>query len=781
MFKKTFTPVFILFAFISTWGQEVELDVVIRDFPSSYYGFQEFDYSKSSANRQCNSSVSKGMVQEKLDYSQCKPEDLVGEESMPEYIRGRYCARPLPADPAPSKMCYGENLQEWYTDGGSAKTFNELMTLTLRADGLYEIIYNSTTRTNWNGHGETAGYFPLDKYDNPDDPAYSPGATWGMQDSTGSGAVRRHNFGFTVAGSAEFKYAVGSGDKFAFTGDDDMWVFIDGELAIDLGGIHSSESDSVDIDTYASAHGWENGSKHTINFYYAERQTVESNLRLRFALTELAPPRFGFPRILKAETIINADGTSKTDIWVNYKLDSEAINKFIQSDEFPIIVIKSDPDNKNISGYKLSTISSEPKADGANGYIYTITGGVCENRNNCDGSLIIGSGDSLSFNVKRGDLVDAGYKDPGNLTLPSTGDWYIKSNAGIEASKVSFAKNTTSMPPLEFDPIPGDKNPVKPPFSIEQWFTGGPTKSESCTGCNALPPGGKFPNITMIWDPVKQEMVPVEQSTATVHGFGQAGTPIPPQRAGELILTAYPNANGTVNTINGQMSYSEWKEDEEMQKLFGLPPEVSEYGPYGIADPTKQAKDGGYAFVKNGFPNESSAGGRGQLAPTRCIADRSKPDEPRINCLNFSLLAKQPFQISVVLYDQFGNFVTQYRETVTEKEFRSVVQGPNYVDPGISELKKNASAECKAPNDNNYGQPDVLTMNGIVKVNVNIYPFSANGRRFGNGVYIAKIDRVDLPYEGCMNNAGMPTKIVEDYVRYHSQQKFGWMRASQKK
>ncbi|WP_461252328.1 hypothetical protein, partial [Treponema sp. R8-4-B8] len=155
--------------------------------------------------------------------------------------------------------------------------------------------------------------------------------------------------------------------------------------------------------------------------------------------------------------------------------------------------------------------------------------------------------------------------------------------------------------------------------------------------------------------------------------------------------------------------------------------------PYGIADPKVQAFDGGYAFVKKGFPNESSAGGTGRIAPTRCIADRTN-EEPRINCLNFSLLAKQPFQLSVILYDQLGNFVTQYREKVTEREFRSVVQGPNYVDEeqnNIKELVKSASADCQAPTPNNYGQKNVLTTNGLVKVNVNIYPFSKDGRRFG--------------------------------------------------
>jgi len=824
MLGRTFTPVFILIAFIVAWGQQAELDVIIRDFPVNYPGFEEFDSQKETGDRQCNgNNAAKGMVQETLSYdiARCPKEDVMGKDGDPDYIRYRYCARPMPANPPPRRMCYGEDLQSWFTDGSHTKSFKELMTLTRRADGLYEIQYNSSTRTNWNGYGETAGYFPLDKYDNPNSEVYSPGATFGMQSlsewcptkpargATGTcaswwfqggpkdpkaakkatdslSALRKswHNYGFTVAGSAEFKYVKGSGDRFAFTGDDDMWVFIDGILAIDLGGIHQAVSDSISIDEIANKREWIDGSMHSINFFYAERQTTESNLRLRFALTGLSEPRFGAPRIVKAETTINtADGTSETMIWVSTRLDLESIEKFIGTNEFPIIVKKSDESKKDsVGGYKLSSITFSG-SDGASGYVYTITGEVCEGKNSCTGKLAIGSGDSLSFNVKYDDLLDVGSKDGRKVTLSSDA-LYVKSSIGVEAKRVSWAPNTTQMSPIIFEPVPGDNNPKKPPF-VDIWFSGN-QEDGSCDACGRLDNNGSFPNVTQIWDPVEGKMVPGPSANTIVRGFGKVGTPIPTQRAGELVLTAFPSPGGKVNTINGQMSYSEWKEDKELQKLFGLPPEQSDKGPYGVADPKKQATDGGYAFVKNGFPKESSVGGNGQIAPTRCIADRTKPDEPRINCLNFSLLAKQPFQLSVILYDQLGNFVTQYREVVTEKEFRSVVQGPNYADGEkavVADLKKNASNDCQAPatDGSNFGKPNVLTTNGLVKVNVNIYPFSRDGRRFGNGVYIAKIDRVDLPYDGCMNNEGVPTFISADYTRYHAEQKFGWMRSNPKK
>jgi len=303
-------------------------------------------------------------------------------------------------------------------------------------------------------------------------------------------------------------------------------------------------------------------------------------------------------------------------------------------------------------------------------------------------------------------------------------------------------------PDLIFVPIPGDDNPIKPPFKIEEWFS-----AEQGGFVGSLPDG------------------------RGIYGWGPKGKSIPPNRTGELILTAYPNPTGDVNG----MPYSEWIKNGSAQRLFGLPPaSLNENGLFGITDPTVQAEHGGYVFVKNGFPGESSVGGKIQVAPTRCTSDKNDRNKPRINCLNFSLSAKQPFQIAVTVYDQFGDFITQYRETVNEKEFRSVVQGPNYAE-GSGAGNINPGDDCVMPTNSNYGASNVSTINGLVKVNVNIYPVYADGRSFGNGIYILKIAKVDLPYEGCVNSGGTAVKVTEPFVRNHSELKLGWMRVAEKK
>jgi fibro-slime domain-containing protein len=93
-----------------------------------------------------------------------------------------------------------------------------------------------------------------------------------------------HNYHFTLEAKTKFQYT--GGEVFRFTGDDDMWVFINRRLAIDLGGLHRPRSSSVEIDQIAGTHGLVLGQEYPLHFFFAERHTFESNFTIETSIAE---------------------------------------------------------------------------------------------------------------------------------------------------------------------------------------------------------------------------------------------------------------------------------------------------------------------------------------------------------------------------------------------------------------------------------------------------------------------------------------------------------------
>jgi fibro-slime domain-containing protein len=91
-----------------------------------------------------------------------------------------------------------------------------------------------------------------------------------------------HNFHFTFELHTEFAYQ--GGEKFAFRGDDDVFVYIAGQKVVDLGGVHEPQSADVDLDGLAERLGIKKGETYPLDFFFAERRAIGSTFRFETSL-----------------------------------------------------------------------------------------------------------------------------------------------------------------------------------------------------------------------------------------------------------------------------------------------------------------------------------------------------------------------------------------------------------------------------------------------------------------------------------------------------------------
>jgi fibro-slime domain-containing protein len=165
--------------------------------------------------------------------------------------------KPVYAPSGPTATVAGAaSFDDWYHDvDGVNLRFEQPLVLTEVTPGTFVF--------------EDSEFFPLD------------GLGWGEE-------IIGHNFHFTTEIHATFHYH--GGEIFTFKGDDDVFVFVNGHLALDLGGVHGPQQATIDFDAQAAQLGITTGQLTSLDVFHAERFTSMSTFRIETSIDCIIVP-----------------------------------------------------------------------------------------------------------------------------------------------------------------------------------------------------------------------------------------------------------------------------------------------------------------------------------------------------------------------------------------------------------------------------------------------------------------------------------------------------------
>lgn len=373
----------------------LHIDIVIRDFSSNHPDFENFNMKNptpgledcgyigqseisTEAQRQTIFSVLRDNYPNKYFWATSSSREVFPTFGMIQSSLGTD-GKPVKARSA----CNNSQFEQWFNDvPGVNYRVEDVLSLPNNRSGAYQVDYSY-----WNIPRNS--YFPLDKHASsqvgssisPLSPAIN---TWGKQghdrwcnsdqlscqveadlngttvNTFGDSNIESHNYGFTVHGQFEFRYSKQRDEFFSIIGNDDIWIFIDGQLVTDMGGTHLPTQSTLSMNLLAVENNWTDSTLHRLDFFIAERQTDDSELKITTNLMEINPQGSLSPLLTRAEF---QPGSDEMILFTNIALSEESLgwirsnNSLLKDDEEnPLYIDSIEPtevdDDERLLGFK---------------------------------------------------------------------------------------------------------------------------------------------------------------------------------------------------------------------------------------------------------------------------------------------------------------------------------------------------------------------------------------------------------------------------------------------